>query len=409
MRGKGWLILWLVSIAAFIVAGVFGFLTFWRTILGIGGIGVVAFLMIWYWLAPSNRWFTFVKEGTAKIVVKGDAFSKALIQWEGYTFDDEWNVVPENVWMKDGEVLDVIDVIDGETGMLKVKKKEGEGYEVVYGAKHTKKERHLFGGLRYYGFYPIWDILIYMLRWNDIHRSEEKEGEIEKVIFHEEMLDYVLLKPDVYWTKISKAETKPPERIPVDVEFLITMKVINVYKVLFAAPINWIENIMLRLDAVLRGFVGGKTIDQLIDLKGKASAVWVELKGNELIKNFKTEWGVEILENGIDIKEIGITEEYQKALAAQETEKMKAAGEQQRIEAIYGAIEKFGDLGKLIRTLEAAEKSSLAASLTVQAVPGLQEVLRGVFGRPPDEISTQEFRNLREMIERLSKKLEEKK
>lgn len=345
-------------------------------------VGLAAFLLAWFKLAPRNLFFTFVSEGTAKIIVKGDQFSKCLIQWEGHTLDREtWRVVED------------------------------------------KESWHPFGGLRFYGIWPIWDVFIYLLRWNDVHRAEERNGRIEEVRFHAKNLDYVLLRPDVYWTKLMGAETTPGtaatpeagERIPLDVEFNITMQVINPYKVMFVAPPNWVENVLVRLDAVLRGFVATYTLDELLAMRGgngeqAETVIWNELGAHPFIQETLGEWGISIPPNGIQIKNIGIPEDIQKAAQSRRTEQLRAEGERQkvqigaeaeaqRIHTVYSAVEGHS-AGQLIRTLEALERSPLAASMSVQMIPGLQEAFRGVFGRAPGEsLTPEEIRRVRESLE----------
>ncbi|MBI4123091.1 MAG: SPFH domain-containing protein [Parcubacteria group bacterium] len=326
-------------------------------------LGIACFLLVWFVLAPRNLFFTFVSEGTAKIVVKADQFSRCLIQWKGYTLDENGNVV------------------SGKDGF------------------------HPFGGLRFVGIWPIWDIFVYLLRWNDVHRAEERNGRIEEVRFHAKWLDYILLRPDVYWTKLTGAETTPgtaetpeaQERIPLDVEFNITMQVINPYKVMFVAPPNWVENVLVRLDAVLRGFVATHTLDELLAMRGGGGeqaeiVTWNELGAHPFIQETLGEWGISIPENGIQMKNIGIPADIQQAAQARRTEQLRAEGERQRVQigasaeaqrihTTYGAVEQHAS-GMLIRTLEAVEKSPLPAALAVQVIPGLSDVLRGVLERP---------------------------
>jgi hypothetical protein len=286
-------------------------------------------------LAEGNRFFTFMVEGTAKIVVRGDKFEKALIQWEGKKLDQDWNVV------------------------------EGEERLSWFAAQFKR----VLGGLRFYGFWPLVDIRVFDLRWWDLQLQEDGT---QKPKFHkEEDMDYILLKPDVYWGRVEAAETKPPERIPVDVEFLLTMRVVNVYKVIYVAPINWTENLMVRATALMRSFVASKKLDELIKLQGDPEGIWRELGQNHLIQNvFKNEWGVEVERGGIQIKSIDLPPDYQEAAAAERIARMKALGEKRRIETEWRAIEKFPH-GPALRAVEAAERSPLAAALSVQAIPGI--------------------------------------
>lgn len=415
-----WLVLWLVSIIVFIAAELVGFLTLWWVVGGIGWLAIATFLLIWYWLAPTNRYWTFAKEGTAKIVIKGDAFFKALIQWEGYTFDDEYSVVPENTWFKNGEKLEVIKAIDEKIGEVIAKRKIGdqEVEQRVLGAKKTGQESHLLGGFRYYGFWPIKDIYIYWFKWSGV-------TEDDKVIHHpRELLDFVLLKDDTYWVEVEQAEDK--NLLPLKIELVFTIRIINPRKALFDIQ-NWLEAVINRSKPAVRDFI---TQDEYANwIKKKADMgkeIFEGLEKEKLLdEEFKQRYGVEVRK--IQVKDINPPEGYrektlapylaemdkQATIIKAEGEKkatvIRAEGEEERIEKVFNSISKFGDLGKLVRTLEAAERSPLAASLTVQAIPGLPDMLRGVFGKTPETISPQEFRRLRETVERLVRKMEEKK
>lgn len=368
-----WIILGLAFSA--IVATLFfigGTKTMWIPIgLGIGVIGIIILfpLFVWGVLAPSNRFFTFVKEGTAKIVVKADQYNKTLIQWKDYTLDDEGNVV------KDGT------------------RKKGRTY---------REPRHLFGGLRFYGLWPLLDIYTYRLRWTSIRQ----DGAISP---HDEMLDYALLKDHLYLVKIDRAEDK--DMVPLDIELLVTMRVVNPYRAIFRVQ-DWVEMVLGRMKPLFRQYVAENTFKQLVERKQQAGGeLWERLLKTGEIKLFRNEYGIEVREGGVEMKDITPPPQYQEAatrkyLAEREKERItvEAEAEATRLKTVYEMIQKFGDLGKLVRTLEAVEKSPLSASLTVQAVPGLQEILRGVFGKPTEAITREEFRELREMVEGLTQR-----
>ncbi len=79
---------------------VFGIILGVVLVLGILG-GISSSIVFWV-LAPTNRFFTFIKEGTAKIVVRGDQFEKALMRWEGHDFAgglgvDRWTIVASQI------------------------------------------------------------------------------------------------------------------------------------------------------------------------------------------------------------------------------------------------------------------------------------------------------------------------
>lgn len=340
-------------------------------VLGIGG-----FLLIYFWLAPKNRWFTFVKEGTAKFVVKGDKFEKCLIQWEKWTFD--YKEKHPNKW----------NAISGD-------------------------ERYLFGGLRFYGLWPLFDIHIYKFRWSGV----TEEGKIQH---KEEWLDFILLKDDVYWCEIEQCEDK--NLFPLDLELLLTIRVKNPYKAHFAIQ-NWLETVINRMKPFIRGYITQKTYEEWITIRdslGEELRKMLDTVG--LLKEFDDWYGVEVKK--VEVKEINPPEGYRektiapylaeldrkamvvRATGEKEAIVQKAEGEKSRIETVYAEIQKFGDLGKLTRALEAMEKSPLAASLSIQAIPGLSEILRGIFGKPTEEITLKEIRELKETVEKLVKKEE---
>jgi len=334
---------------------------------------VLVFLGIWFYLAPRNLWFTFVKEGTAKIVVKGGEFKKVLIQWKDHTLDKEWNV------------------IDGE------------------------EPWHLFGGLRYYGFWPVMALYSYRFQWSGVTEN----GDIQH--HPKEWFDYILLKDDVYWFKVEKAEDR--DLLPLDVEMVVTLKAVNPYRALFRIQ-SWLETVINRTRPAVRDIVGEKRFKEMINHKEELGGeVMKILTDRGLLKEFRDDYGIEIKK--VQIKEINPPEIYQEATLKQylakrererivieaDAEKRKletiAKGEKARIKTVYEEIQKFGDLGKLVRAVEAMEKSPLAASVTVQAVPGIQELLGGIFGKSTDNITAKELRMLRGMLGRLLKEKEE--
>lgn len=310
-------VIWMLAGTLFVLSILFaGWLIFGSVVgavlfpLGLIILAIGLFFFAYFYLAKKNYWFTFVREGTAKIVVKGDAFSKALIQWTGFSLDDEQNVVPENEWFLNGKVI-------------------AEG---TPGAKRYKEPWRPFGGFRYYGFWPIKDILVHTLRWHDIQKTEK--GEAPQ--FHEKDLDYILLQPDVYWTKMSKVETgylreesggERMERVPVDVEFLIRMRVVNPFKAIYKAPIGYVENALFVLSPLLRAIITSRDYDSLLRLKGRGKEIWEGL-GEEmvLIQKLRDEWGIGVDEEGIQSRDVIPPAEIQKAGQRERQMELEARG-----------------------------------------------------------------------------------
>ena len=275
--------------------------------------------------------FTFVKEGTAKAIVRMKQFRKMVMAWREYKLDENWNVIsisrpPEPQLPPSSSSDEALSPPDEDRDEIppgglppeKPPSKEGPSEE---GLPKLGWWQRIFGGLRFVGIWPFDQVYTYGFRWLGLELVEGKE----EPQFHERILDYVLLRPDVYLLVVEDAETLPPERIPLTFRVLVTIKVINPYKVLFKAPSNWLENAMARLGALVRAWVGTKTLDDILKLRGEPTQAWEDFKEDPLItKTFKDDWGIQIEEKGIEIRTITLHPEYQAAAAAERKQQFEA-------------------------------------------------------------------------------------
>lgn len=309
--------------------------------------------VVYTFLAPKNMFWTFVNEGTAKIIVHGGEFHKIIINWQGYSLDAEWNVVK----------------VDEESG------------------------QHVFGGARHIGFYPFYKVYGYRLRWSSPHTNGI-------IVDHDEELEQVLLKDHIYAVQVQGAEDRM--KVPLDFTLLVTLSVVNPYKFAFRVHDSF-EVVLNRIKALFRDYVGETTYHELLTAETNTvtSTVWSKLLERQLIQEFEKEYGIKIKEQGIEIREIDPPPTYQAAATKKQDAEWEAErivvladAEKQRLEMIYRAIHDFGDTGSLIRALEAMEKSPLAASMVVQSIPGLQDLLHGVLGKQPENATLQEIRGV---------------
>lgn len=211
------------------------------------------------------RWTT-VEEGTAKIIMRWGGAIKVFLQWEGYELDKEGNVV------------------------------------------FTGRKNPWYGGLRIWLGLPIDKPYTYKLRWHSVEEIEE--GRIPQ--FHEEMKDYILVRPDRYWRKSIKMETK--DGMFVNIEWLIGMRCINPLKTMFKSPHNWVENALTQLEPLLRQYISTKTLEEVIGLTNET--IWNEIGKNRVITEvLKKEWGIQIDEKEIGIFDLQLPSTYQEALA----------------------------------------------------------------------------------------------
>lgn len=266
-----WIALWIISLVALVIIDLTLGLNAKILTPGIVWMGILTFLAIWYGLAPRNIFFTFATEGTAKIVVRGGAFERVLIQLKGNTLDDEGNVVSNGT------------------------QKNNKTYT---------EPRHPFGGLRLYGFWPIWNIYLYRLRWTSVRQDGTASS-------HDEVLDFILLKEHIYVVKVEMAEDE--DMVPLTVILLLTMRVVNPYKAIFRAQ-DWLEMITGRMVPLFRQYIAENAFKDLIKRKQEArKELWDRIKGTDMIAQFRGDYGIEIKEGGIEMKDISPPEEYQKA------------------------------------------------------------------------------------------------
>lgn len=333
---------------------------------------VIAFLLDYLVLARYNVFSTIIKEGTAKIIVKGGAVVDILPQWAGHTcnFRVNPNCAVAVRWK-------IVEETDG-----------------------AKEPWHPFGGFRpFYGLWPLLDVFIHKFRWTTI-REDGKEDP------NEEWQDFVLLLAATYKQIVTDCEDK--NALNLTLEIILTLQIEDPYKAKFLIQ-DWLEYTKNQVLApFIRGYI---TQDEY--------ALWLTKKGilgPALLKEFgdsgqaaglKDDYG--ILVKKIEVKQINPSDPamrevtLKRYIAEKSAEAViaSAKGESERIKIIYGAISDFGDLGRLVKTLESVAQSTLAASIAVQAIPGLPEMLRGVFGKSPEGITKDD---IRELIQELREK-----
>lgn len=205
-----WIIFWFLGLAGWITAAKTHDWSVWFHIIYFSVFIFLTFAMVWWGLAPKNIFFTLVEEATAKMIVKGRAFKKALIQWKGKSLDEDWNVV------------------------------EAEG----------KKKRGLWG-LSWVGFWPISKVYTYKFSWI----SRTPEGALRE--HRDEVLSYVMLRPDIYFFTVENAEDK--QLLPLKIQMIITARIRNPYKAMFGIQ-NWLEALIANIESAVRSYVVSEVV-----------------------------------------------------------------------------------------------------------------------------------------------------
>lgn len=252
----------------------------------IGGLGaiilsliiipIVAFIVLWFGLAPSMVIGTFIPEGYCIMITRGQEkgeFVKAMIKWKGHAINSNYDIVK----MKPEE--DEMDFVD------------------FWGRSHL--------GMNFY-FWPFDKVYSYDLEWKQFSHDE-------KVINKSEHLYYVLLKPYVYYIDIKNAEDKT--KVPQNMGIVAEMMVVNPYKATFMIQ-NWYRAVSNLIIGDLRDFIRNKSYEELINPEsGKSSLnemIWDQITKNGLAKDIEDKYGVRIIK--LTVVEIGpADEEYARA------------------------------------------------------------------------------------------------
>lgn len=341
-------------------------------------VGVTAFLFALiaaiYFLAKHNIFVTFVREGTAKAILKYGQFHRIVLAYKDYGLDQKGMVRKLDENGKQGS----------EEG-----KDEQDNFIDHYLIEIQPQPRFRIGGLRWVGIPFIHSVYSHEFRWSSFEQAEEGGKLIQKVIPHKEVIDYILVQDDVYYTFIREAETKG--MVPVDLDLLLTIRIVNPYKALFRVQ-NWLEAVQNIAKPALRSFVNSKTYEELM-----AKREVVEREADEFLKVSGVDRYVE-RDYGSRLKKIGMAKidpggERGKVYVEAASKQWEAEKEQQKImtladaeigrmDKVYGKITSYGDNGLFIRTVEAIEQAGKGPSnLVIFPFGAFSEIIKGWIGK----------------------------
>lgn len=312
-------------------------LIFWTTVCVILGITAV------FTLAKADIFFTFVKEGSAKVILNMGAFHKVVMQYKGLTICKKTN-------------------------------------NVVSETKSSLVHR-IFGGLRWIGIPFINTIHRYTFRWITIR---PQTGEVIK---REEKLDFILVRDDIYAVEVKGAESEG--MVPLDIVLLLTMRSENPYKSLFKAQ-DWSEMIFNRSEATFREYVSSQSFEKLVKEKQAAGGeLYSKLESQGLLDKFLSDYGIRI--KAVEMKEIRPSGAHAKVFEEAAAKKWQAEKEQNKIEAladaevnridkVYKKIREFGELGTAIRFMESLDKAGEKSGNWIIPFGDIKTAIQGLLG-----------------------------
>lgn len=329
-----WIFSWVGSVFLLIICTFIIECSWWWTI-GFGSLVVILFIpAIYFGLAPLNICFTFVNEGTAKAIVAGGAVVEIMYQYNDHVMDAS------------GDIRAVPGAIQPSFLGL--------------------------GSLRFYGIWPFRRVYDYPFSWASVNQDGDKKD-------YSERLDYVMIKDTLYWFDVKEAEDS--QLLPLNLEGLITVQIVNPYKALFVAQ-NWLKIMLALVQALFRAEIAEADYEELAAKKRLLGEKFkIDPHVIAVLENLLNSYGINVVK--VEVKDIDPPEKYRDltikklvALREKEATIVAAEAEAERTQRVYSAIEKQGDTGRLVRTLEMFEKSKDKWIISADVL----EAVRGILG-----------------------------
>ncbi len=363
---------------------------------------IITILYIIKMAADRDIFVTNVREGTGKpIMGAGNKFIKFLWQYDGYrllTSIDKAQAYNK----KNGTKKDIWDIVPLT---------QDEKAESINSGNFLSDKLGL-GGIQFYGIPGLHKIYDYRFRWNSLRQNPGKNTEESGggIYFepHDYILRYVLFQSDIYYAKLEKAEDR--RMLQLDVDFTIAVRVRNPYKALFRVQ-EWLEytwgQILPAVRRTIRHYYdwideikfneSGEAVIEDSDEEAKEKAdrmgriIWEKLNeikytdgqgdpttdgAKSIIEKLFEYYGVQIDDFTmlrIDVagdkkgEFVEIATKVIKSLQNARAKRIDFNVEVERLQAVYGKIQGLGDIGALVRRLEAYEKSSEHGTVLVSA------------------------------------------
>lgn len=208
----------------------------------LGFLGLIGFAALYFAafvirkLADKNILFTYAKETAAKAIMWNGRFFSFIMAFKGHCF----------------------------AGDLNTDLPELQRWNVVAGELPPETSLPFLKGVKWIGLPPFREVYKYRFSWSSLEEGSASQDLEKKSVWSEKTLDYIYLREDVYVTKLETAECN--DKIPLDAILLVSGRVVNPYKALFAIE-RWLEASLNVVDARMRSFFGGKSYKELLQIK----------------------------------------------------------------------------------------------------------------------------------------------
>jgi hypothetical protein len=339
------------------------------------GVGLGLFILVLlspfavYGLAYFNLFFTFPEEGRGMAVMQSKKFHNFIIKLAGHKINPK-------TW-------DIVELEEGETEQDRL--------------NWLEKQIENRTGARWIGIPPFRNIYSYPFEWATVRRRANGSGGesiIEAPNHKVETSSHFLVGDSVYYGKIIAAETK--ENLKVDVEYLLTLRIVNPYKALFLVH-RWLDAILDLASQAGRRYIGTRLFSELVSKEGTSQEEGFSAGIKGLTELMLENYGIkfvytEILSVGLSGDMARQHEEATiagyladskatavKTAAKAEGKAIKKIGEARAaaIESQRQAIEASPEAAKLVYDLEKAKQFGGLGSLIENATRAFLNATRG--------------------------------
>ncbi len=255
---NNWLVLSLVASASIGGTVLLFFFSLWW---GFAALLVLAFLVtvgVWlllkaYELAEENILFTFVKEGTAKAIMRGGEFVRLVMEFENFHLNDPF----QNFY--DPSQPDWQVIYHGAKADSDGKLIPGHERDVLHSDVFYDRRPWLLRttGLHWVGLPPVASVHQYRFKWKEISTSGDGRPCIRP---RDEMTDYIYISDFTYGLYSGEAQTE--DGVTVEIIHVDTVAVRNPYHALFVGK-DWLSRTEAVTGREARNHIGKRTFFQL--------------------------------------------------------------------------------------------------------------------------------------------------
>ncbi len=341
-------------------------------------------------LGETNLFFTTVREGTVKAVMRGKSFEHFIMAFTGYHLNNPSKKQYYRADFPDWEVL-----------------YHGKGNKNRFTEDDSLyDDRSLL--LKHFGLYWIgwpWahSIYVYAFEWNETITG--KDGK-EELFPRPEATDFIYVADFTYAIKTDGAETQ--DRLPTDELTLVTVAVRNPYRALFSGE-DWIRRVTSAVNRCVKEFVGSKNFSKLITEDSSELSKRIVLLTKELPdeieepRGLKKRYGVVI--RTADLQTIELSGEIKKHVQEQTAKEYEAkqtalateltgtatanvialTGEKaaEALAKRLAVIEKYGEAGIVLAGYDAIQESSNGPGNTIIWANNPLGVVAGILNHKP--------------------------